>query len=184
MRIISGSLRGRPIECPPGDHVRPTLDRVRENIFNILTNYLDFDGIHIIDLYAGSGAFGFESISRGAASVCFIDLHKLSCKSIEKNAMKLGLQKESFSIVNKDVFEWINLPHTKTYQLIFADPPYELSILENILKELKKSTCFSSAILVFETHSKLPPITHPLLITSRVYGPALIYFFDLSKAEL
>jgi len=91
MRIIAGKWRGRPIEAPPGIGTRPTADRVRETLFSMLASRLgDFEGLRVADLFAGSGALGFEALSRGAASVDFVELAPKSLAALRANAAALG----------------------------------------------------------------------------------------------
>jgi len=123
MRIISGSLKGRTLKVPDPKYTRPTTDRVRETIFNILNNIIDFDGIDVLDIYSGSGSFGLETISRGAASVDFIEknfpVHKVLLQNIE-NCKVLDLCK----IYKMEAVAFSRNPEHKKYDLIFADPPF------------------------------------------------------------
>src|SRR4051794_5670101 len=91
MRVIAGRWRGRPIEAPPGLATRPTADRVRETLFSMLASRLGtFEGLRVADLFAGSGALGFEALSRGAASVTFVENDAKAVAVIRRNAEKLG----------------------------------------------------------------------------------------------
>jgi 16S rRNA (guanine966-N2)-methyltransferase len=127
MRIIAGEFRGRSIESVRDLSVRPTTDRAKQTIFDILTNRLDFDGLEVLDLFAGSGSLGLEALSRGVKSVTFIDKARKSLEVLEKNVASLKCEPRC-SIYQADVFWYLkNMNHT--YDLIFADPPYKL---ENI----------------------------------------------------
>lgn len=119
MRIIAGKWRGRPIEAPPGAGTRPTADRVRETLFSMLASRLgDFEGLRVADLFAGSGALGFEALSRGAASATFVENNSKAAAVIRRNAEKLG--------VLADVLggSALALPQSDPFDLVFADPPY------------------------------------------------------------
>ena len=119
MRIIGGKWRGRPIEAPPGVGTRPTADRVRETLFSMLASRLgDFEGLRVADLFAGSGALGFEALSRGAASATFVENNSKAAAVIRRNAEKLG--------VLADVLggSALALPQSDPFDLVFADPPY------------------------------------------------------------
>lgn len=120
MRIISGQWRGRTIASPKGDTTRPTADRVREALFSMLTSRLgSFEGLAVADLFAGSGALGFEALSRGAASCIFVEQDKAAADTLRANAEKLG--------VRADVRQSSALSlgrATAPLDLIFMDPPY------------------------------------------------------------
>jgi 16S rRNA (guanine966-N2)-methyltransferase len=126
MRIIAGEWRGRRIDAPKGDAVRPTLDRVREAWMNILQ--LDMPGARVLDLYAGSGALGLEALSRGAEFVSFVDSDRKSVAMIVKNAAKLGAG-ERCAIHLGDALEFAARSQPRPdqadgFDIAFADPPY------------------------------------------------------------
>lgn len=119
MRIIAGKWRGRTIEAPPGQTTRPTADRVRETLFSMLASRLiSFEELRVADLFAGSGALGFEALSRGAASATFVESDAKAATIIRRNAEKLGA---SAQILGSSA---LALPRSQPFDLIFADPPY------------------------------------------------------------
>ena len=119
MRIIAGKWRGRPIEAPPGLGTRPTTDRVRETLFSMLASRLrSFEDLRVADLFAGSGALGFEALSRGAASATFVESDAKAAAVIRRNAAKLGASIEQLT------GSALALPHSDAFDLVFADPPY------------------------------------------------------------
>jgi 16S rRNA (guanine966-N2)-methyltransferase len=119
MRIIAGKWRGRTLEAPPGLATRPTADRVRETLFSMLSSRLgSFEDLRVADLFAGSGALGFEALSRGAASVTFVDNDATAGAAIRRNADKLGIEPRILS------GSALALPRSPPFDLIFADPPY------------------------------------------------------------
>ena len=121
MRIIAGEWRGRVIEAPPGQATRPTADRVRETLFSMLASRLgSFEDLRIADLFAGSGALGFEALSRGAASVTFIEKDPKGVAIIKRNAAKLGASER----VRVFASSALALPRSDPFDLILADPPY------------------------------------------------------------
>jgi 16S rRNA (guanine966-N2)-methyltransferase len=121
VRIIAGKWRGRVIEAPPGQATRPTADRVRETLFSMLTSRLGpFEDLHVADLFAGSGALGFEALSRGASSVTFVEKDVKAAAAIRRNAEKLGAS-DRIRIFGSSA---LALPRSDPYDLIFADPPY------------------------------------------------------------
>ena len=121
MRIIAGQLRGRTLEAPKGQSTRPTGDRVREALFSMLASRVgSFEGLRVADLYAGSGALGFEALSRGAAFATFVETDPPAQAAIKANAAKLGVA-ERVRILGGSA---LALPRSDPFELIFADPPY------------------------------------------------------------
>ena len=119
MRIIAGKWRGREIEAPPGLGTRPTADRARETLFSMLASRLgSFEDLRVADLFAGSGALGFEALSRGAASAAFVENDAATAAVIRRNAERLGA---SIELLGGSAFA---LPRSEPFDLIFADPPY------------------------------------------------------------
>lgn len=119
MRIIAGAWRGRPIEAPPGQGTRPTADRVRETLFSMLTSRLGtFEFLRIADLFAGSGALGFEALSRGASHATFVENDRAAVAVIRRNAETLG------AAIHVSAGSALALPKSDPFDLIFADPPY------------------------------------------------------------
>jgi len=127
MRIIAGEFRGRSIESVRDLSVRPTTDRVKQTIFDILANRIEFDGLDVLDLFAGSGSLGLEALSRGVKSVTFIDKARKSLDVLEQNVASLGCESQC-SIYQADVF-WYLKNISRSFDLVFVDPPYKL---ENI----------------------------------------------------
>ena len=118
MRIISGSAKGHSLKVPR-EVARPTTDRVRESLFGML--HAVIDGSRVLDLFAGSGALGLESLSRGAASCTFVEQNRGAVKAVEENLKKTGLS--GGKVVSREVFAYLK-GERQGYDLIFADPPY------------------------------------------------------------
>jgi 16S rRNA (guanine966-N2)-methyltransferase len=120
MRIIAGQWRGRKLVAPSGHSTRPTADRTRETLFNMLASRLgDFAELAVADLYAGSGALGLEALSRGAASVTFVETDAAARRTIETNVRTLDATGVSIASHSAD-----HLPAGRSFNLVFADPPY------------------------------------------------------------
>ncbi len=120
MRIIAGTWRGRPLIAPKGDATRPTADRTREALFSMLTSRIgSFEGLAVADLFAGSGALGFEALSRGAASCLFVEQDRAALDALRANAEKLGIRADirASSVMGLG-------PAPKPLDLILMDPPY------------------------------------------------------------
>lgn len=121
MRIIAGMWRGRMIEAPPGPSTRPTADRVRETLYSMLKSRLgSFEGLRVADLFAGSGALGFEALSRGAAHATFVENDPNAVATLRRNAAKLDAADRS-QINPRSA---LALPPSEAFDLVFADPPY------------------------------------------------------------
>ena len=119
MRIIAGKWRGRTLEAPPGMATRPTADRVREALFSMLASRLgSFEDLRVADLFAGSGALGFEALSRGAAHATFVESDPKAAAAIRRNADKLGV---SVQVLAGSA---LSLPRAEPFDLVLADPPY------------------------------------------------------------
>jgi 16S rRNA (guanine966-N2)-methyltransferase len=132
MRIIAGKWRGRVLEAPPGLATRPTADRARETLFSMLGSRLGgFEELRVADLFAGSGALGFEALSRGASSATFVENDSSAVAAIRRNAEKLGAEATILS------GSALALPRSRRFDLILADPPYAAgsgtAILQSIL---------------------------------------------------
>jgi 16S rRNA (guanine966-N2)-methyltransferase len=152
MRIIAGSLRGRTLESVRDLSVRPTTDRAKQTIFDILSNRINFEDSEVLDLFAGSGSLGLEAVSRGAKSVVFVDNSRKSLDILEKNIASLGCE-SLCSVYQADVFWYLkNMRHT--YDLVFADPPYKLENIGNIPDSIHDSGTVRSGSYVVMEHSR------------------------------
>lgn len=121
MRIIAGQFRGRKLQSPPGLETRPTADRVREALFSMLASRLgSFEGLKVADLFAGSGALGFEALSRGAERATFVESDSRASAAIRANAEKLGVA-ERVRLLGGSA---LALPKHEPFDLVLADPPY------------------------------------------------------------
>ena len=132
MRIIAGKWRGRPLDAPAGLGTRPTADRVRETLFSMFLARLgSFEDLRVADLFAGSGALGFEAMSRGAAGATFVESDAAAAAAIRRNAAKLGA---AIELVYSSA---LALPRSDPFDLIFADPPYRRgsgsAVVESVL---------------------------------------------------
>ena len=163
MRIIGGIYKGYEIKMPKG--IRPTSGLVKESIFNIIGNRIL--GAKVLDLFCGSGAIGLEALSRGAQSATFVEKNKRVVRVLMKNIKKLGCS--DVDIISIDA---IKLSLDSTYDIIFADPPYDMGYLERLIRKFNKS----GKILVIE-HS----IRERLDVgETRRYGDTLVtYIWNL-----
>lgn len=175
MRIIGGTHRGRRIAAPKGGHTRPTGDRVREALFNLVG---PVDGASVLDLYAGSGALGLEALSRGARRCVFVETDRAACRAIHSNLEALGLT--GGLVTQRDVLAALRAERAagRRYELVLLDPPYERwPELEPRLAELVPAVVAEPGIVVVETDAGVEP-TLPLdRVTTRRYGSARLTLF-------
>lgn len=122
MRIISGKFKGRRLNPPGKIHARPTTDMGRESLFNLLNNEIDFTAVHVLDLFAGTGAISIEFLSRGAKSATAVDIHYESKKFIDTVKKQWGLK--NLRAVKADVYKIVKKPEG-SFDIVFADPPYD-----------------------------------------------------------
>ena len=179
IRIIGGELKGRKLATVRGLKTRPTTDRVRESIFNILGNRIR--GARVLDLYAGTGAMGIEALSRGAESVLFADDHKGALAALEKNINTCSLQDRS-STIKWNVFNNLNIlrSHSPAFNLVFLDPPYDQHMIQPTLSNLVTSQCLESGSRLVVEHAQREPIPEKLpefkISDQRRYGKTLVSF--------
>src|SRR5438309_10137371 len=124
MRVISGIYSGRVLKSPPDGKTRPTSDRLRETLFNILAPTIGAD-TRFLDLCAGTGAIGIEALSRGAKFVTFVDPSKRACALIEENLDKLGVPESSTDVLGLDAENFTGREHAQGWDIAFYDPPYD-----------------------------------------------------------
>ena len=177
MRIIAGSNKGARIFAPKGHDTRPTSDRAREAAFNLIG---PVDGASVLDLFAGSGAMGLEALSRGAASVVFVENDREACRTIDRNLDKLHLT--GARVVQQDALRVLAAEAAggRRYDLVLVDPPYEMfSSLQNGLSTYLPDVLADDGLVVIETSSREEPELPSLSQrTSRSYGSVRISVFE------
>jgi len=157
MRIIAGKYRGRRLKSPPSLQTRPTSDRLRETLFNILAPRIK--GARFLDLCAGSGAVGIEALSRGAQDATFVDQSRRICALIEANLEEFGVDENDARVVNDEASEFLRRHGKKEpspLDIVFFDPPYEADY-DVVLERLGEDTgalLATDAIVVVEHHKK------------------------------
>lgn len=151
MRIISGDLGGRFIKVPDSKLIRPTTDRVRKTLFDLLNNRIDFRGISVLDIYAGSGSLGFECISRGAIEVNFVEKNFVIYKNLEDNIKSLQVD-QSVKIYKMDAVRFSSELKDLRYDLILADPPFFKNDIYTVVQNLFKNNFLrdENSLLVIE----------------------------------
>ena len=172
MRIIAGSRKGHSIAAPKGLDTRPTSDGTREAVFNIVAPWVE--DADVLDLFAGSGAMGLEALSRGAARAVFVEADPAACRTIERNLDKLRLT--GAEVLCRDVARGL-ASETRTYDLVFCDPPYAERDHQTLARYLPRLLA-DDGLLVFETAAKVEPELPLTKRTSRRYGAARITLFE------
>lgn len=181
MRIISGTHRGRVITPPRNLRARPTTDFAKENLFNVLANILDLDGIDVLDLFAGTGSISYEFASRGAASVTSVEINTVHYNFIRETARKFGF--DNIHPVKANVFLYLKSTPQK-YDLVFSDAPYDLDGADAVIGlVLGGALLREGGMLIFE-HSKDKSFSdHACFIQERNYGSVKFSFFDPSHKK-
>lgn len=176
MRIISGSCGGRTINPPKNLRARPTTDFAKENLFNVLGNVVDFEGIDVLDLFAGTGSISYEFASRGAASVTSVEINAVHYNFIRTTAKTYGLT--NIHPVKANVFLYLK-SCAKKYDVIFSDAPYDLEGSEAVVDMvLDKGLLKEGGIFIFE-HSKNKDFSsHPRFSRLRSYGSVQFSIFE------
>ena len=186
MRIISGKARGTKLYTLEGENTRPTLDRVKESIFNIIQN--EIENARILDLFAGSGAIGIEFLSRGAAKAVLCDSSKDAINIIKKNVEKTHMEEKS-QIINSDFEKCLNILKNEQFDIIYIDPPYETDYIK---KSLEKIINFNLAkedsLIIVETDDEQRIVKQienidVEIVDKRKYGRATIIFLSLKKED-
>ena len=174
MRIIAGTHRGHRISAPKGTSTRPTSDRVRESVFNILG---PLDGAATIDLFAGSGALGLEALSRGAASCLFVESDREACRTIGENLDKLRFDGRA-RVLCDDVLRVLDRGHER-FELVLCDPPYDYARRDRLAPALARVVA-PGGVIVWESAGREDPPEVPgiELRTSRRYGSGRLTVFD------
>jgi 16S rRNA (guanine(966)-N(2))-methyltransferase RsmD len=177
VRIIAGSRKGHTIHAPQGRDTRPTSDRVRENVFNLVG---PLDGATVLDLYAGSGAMGMEALSRGAARTVFVERDGEAVRAIEGNLDKLRLRG---TVLRQDAVTALatEARSGRKYDLVLVDPPYDMYLdLEPQLARHLPAILAENGLLVVETDARIEPELPLSQRTSRKYGQARITVYEAS----
>lgn len=176
MRIIGGYLKGRTIELPSSYEARPTTDFAREGLFNVLDNEYEFDGLKVLDLFAGTGAISYEFISRGAGHVWCVEMNPRNASFISSESARLGIK--NLSVVRHNVFDFLPICREK-FDIVFADPPYALENLQTIPDQIfSADIVFPGGYLILEHGNEHSFKEHPYFIKEKRYGRVHFSFFS------
>lgn len=182
MRIISGKAKGTKLYTLEGTNTRPTLDRVKESIFNIMQG--EIQDARVLDLFSGCGAIGLEFLSRGAEKAVLCDKSKDAIEIIKKNVQKTHME-ESAQILNLDFEECLDKVRNQKFDIIYLDPPYATNyILKSIKKIIGNEIITNESIIILETDDEKRIVeeiknTEVHIVDKRKYGRATIIFLKL-----
>jgi 16S rRNA (guanine966-N2)-methyltransferase len=171
MRVIGGEYGGRRLTAPVGAHVRPTSDRVREAVFSMLFSRGGVDGLQVADLFAGTGALGIEALSRGAASVTFVERDPRSVDAIRANLAAVGLceaeDRGDATLIRADVDGWLAQAVSR-YDIVLCDPPYDYQGWDTLMARLP------AELAVLESGAEIVAPDGWEVLRSRRYGGTIV----------
>ncbi len=179
MRIISGKFKGRKLEAGKDLSIRPTTDRVKEFIFNVLQDFPE-DKV-VADIFSGSGNLGFEALSRGAKNVTFVEKNISSINVLKKNISSFSLDSAQYRIINKTAEEFAIQEHSEI-ELYFLDPPFIYPQLQELIDSIAKSVNFLFGNLMVLEHEVSNPIInkskHYTILKQKKISRSLISFIE------
>jgi 16S rRNA (guanine966-N2)-methyltransferase len=180
MRIISGKYKGRRLTSFEADHIRPTSDRVKESVFNIIFSYIE--GAKVLDLFSGTGNIAIEFSSREAALIDAVEMHKKSLQILNKNVALV--KADNIQVIPKDVFKFLK-DTTNEYDIVFIDPPFTEKIADKVMQAVKDSRIYNpNTIIIIESskHEKLDLEYAPLkCYDQRKFGDKSVSFFKVGE---
>lgn len=183
MRVIAGRLRGRKLVAPPGTTTRPTIDRVREALFSILSSVYD---ARVLDLYAGTGALGIEALSRGASRATFVENDRAAALVITKNLESLGLSAQANVLTLRVDKALAPIVKAAPFDLVFVDPPYaDVPAAAALVADLAARGAFADGariVLEHATGHPPPPIAGIEVVSERKYGDTGLVIGRLAEA--
>lgn len=175
MRIISGSYRGKQIHPPKNFKARPTTDFAKESLFNILLNHYDFEELDVLDLFAGTGSISYEFASRGARSLLAIEREHAHYTFIRNTCQQLEM--EQVQVIRGDVFKYLLRPY-QSFDIIFADPPYDHPLLDTLPDMIFKTEILAkNGSFILEHPGNYSFTSHNHFSEHRKYGGVNFSFF-------
>ncbi len=183
MRIIAGEARGRTIDAPAGLHTRPTLDRVRENLFNMIQQ--DVPGSRVLDLFAGSGALSLEALSRGASFAVLSDIDRNACETQKKNIGALHYEERTrrFRCDWQTAVQQLK-KEQEQFDIVFLDPPYSMLDLREVFTEITGIIAADALVILEHEAGKQPKISEAYsVLKNRSWGYCGITIYQLSSQK-
>lgn len=187
MRIIGGKYKRRRFDVPRSFNARPTTDFAKENLFNVLQQYIDWEDCRCLDLFSGTGSIAAEVLSRGASRVVSVEQRREHALFIRSVARTLG-EEGVWQVLQADAFRYLRASDSRgeTFDFVFADPPYKLEEIATLPDLILASGCLASGGLLVVEHPKAYDFAqHPCLVDHREYGSVNFSFFslDADKAD-
>lgn len=183
MRIISGKYKHRRFQVPPTFSARPTTDFAKENLFNVLNNLVDWEDMEALDLFAGTGSISFELLSRGCRQVTAVEMNAKHASFILKVAKELQVT-DDLVLVRMDVLRLLQSKTPRSYDLIFADPPYQMEELGDIPRKIIEGDWLEKdGILIMEHPNTFDFSDLPYFYQHRIYGSVNFSIFIKSSDE-
>lgn len=178
MRIIGGKYKGHNLVSFQAEHIRPTTDRVKETLFNMIQS--EIEGSQALDLFSGTGSLGLEALSRGVEKVIFVEKSKKSIAILEKNIQKLKLQ-EPYQILNKDVFQFLKSYSGSAFPLIFVDPPFTEQLADEVIESICQSEVFGLQSLIMIESARKEKLedeySKAIRVKKKEFGDKILSFF-------
>jgi len=162
MRVLGGKYKGKNLKAGDSLFIRPITNKLKESIFNTLDNF--FHGKNVLDLFAGSGSFGIEAYSRGAATITFVENSWQSISLLKENLNHIGIPRDHFQIYRTDVRKYCQT-ESQSYDLIFTDPPFNFDSLQNLIDLIMQTTLLHKNGLLIIHHE----ISNPIKTQSTLY---------------
>jgi len=186
MRITTGSLKGRRLKSPGKLKIRPPLDQLKQSVFNMLTG--EIEGKTVLDLFAGTGSFGLEALSRGAGSAIFVDSSFKACRLLKENVKLLQLEDKATVMCRKVNDTLKDFSKTgKKFNLIFVDPPFPANLCQKTLDKLAEQYLLNHKALIVIHHYQKEKVDSSFpnlkLVRERKFGDNLVSIFLYSKQE-
>ncbi|WP_432736801.1 16S rRNA (guanine(966)-N(2))-methyltransferase RsmD [Maridesulfovibrio sp. FT414] len=186
MRLISGKYGGRVIKTASGPGYRPATSKVRQAIFSMLESRgVEWEGLRVADMFAGSGSLAIESLSRGAAFALFVEKNGRAASLISDNLRDLGASSREYRVLKTDLFNVLSKAPDKPYDLIFIDPPYGYDLLPKALDAaLEKGWLSENGFVLAEVEDKVEPprseqVDRLELLVNKLYGQTRILLWQM-----
>jgi len=178
MRVIAGRFKGRVLKTFEASHIRPTTDRVKESLFNILMGHIE--GARVLDMFAGTGNLSIEALSRGAAVVESVEKHPASIKIILENLKMIKIERE-IKVHKEDAFLFMKKYKGEAFDVIFIDPPFTEALADSIMTEIEKTNLFHpETVIAIESAKKeklLEEYGKLAVIDTRLFGDKVLTLF-------
>ncbi|MBX2988618.1 MAG: 16S rRNA (guanine(966)-N(2))-methyltransferase RsmD [Bdellovibrionaceae bacterium] len=179
MRIIAGRWKGHPLVSFQADHIRPTTDRVKETMFNMIQFYLE--NARVLDLFCGTGNLGLEALSRGAGHVLFVEKHPKSLQITRDNLQKLKAGRDEYELQSQDVLRFLKTYTGEPFDLIFADPPFTEAMAHEVMEHASASAAFGAETLMMIESARRERIDDEYetlrRVDSREFGDKILSFY-------